>query len=142
MNDTPSGLAVGAVMTKNPVAIDVGKSLLQAYEEMDKYNCRHLAVTEKDQLVGILSQRDITLSESVTKEKPEHLKVGDAYVAFPYRADETDPLEKVLDDMMMLQIGSVLVMDGEKLTGIITTYDVCRILRNLLEDKPILNRDD
>ena len=138
MNDIPSGLALGAVMTRDPVSIDTAKSLTEASSLMEKMSCRHLAVTEDDKLVGVLSQRDLTLAESATKRSQDDLTVGDAYIAFPYRADKDDSLETVLDDMMSLGIGSVLVVDDkESLIGILTTYDVCRILRDLLTDTPL-----
>ena len=81
---------------------------------------------------------DISLAESVTGKPQSELKVDDAYVAFPYRAERHDSLDKVLDDMLTLQIGSVLIVENEKLIGILTTYDVCRILRDFLQDNPVV----
>ncbi|MCB0334382.1 MAG: CBS domain-containing protein [Bdellovibrionales bacterium] len=134
MSPTPSGFQVGAVMTKNPVTVDVHAPLSDASRLMDVHDCRHLAVTESDTLVGILSSRDILLAANAANKEKQDITVGDAYIAYPYHAASTDPLVKALDSMMGLHISSTLVVDNGKLVGILTTYDVCRVLRDLLED--------
>ncbi len=134
MTTTSSQLQVGAVMTENPVTVDVHAPLSDASRLMDIHDCRHLAVTESDTLVGILSSRDILLAANAAEKEKQDITVGDAYIAYPYHASPSDSLVKALDSMMGLHISSTLVVDDGKLVGILTTYDVCRVLRDLLED--------
>lgn len=121
------------VMTKAPCVVDVTDSLERTEQLMAQQEYRHMPVTDKNQLVAILSERDIGIAKLSSKKPASELKVSDVCIGYPYRAYQDEPLQKVLDEMLMLKIGSVLVMDGEELVGIFTTTDACRVLRDQLE---------
>ena len=50
---------VGEVMTSNPVTIDLGRSLGEALELMNRRKVRRMLVTEGGKIVGIFTQRDV-----------------------------------------------------------------------------------
>ncbi len=113
------------VMTASPKTIDIDDSAAQASQAMVDYNCRHLPVMSGDKLVGVVSDRDISLAINILGRKPEDLLIRSVFVEQPYTAQVSDSLDRVLNDMVTLHIGSALVCDGEKLAGIFTTMDAC-----------------
>jgi CBS domain-containing protein len=131
---------IKVVMTTSPYSIDIDAPLADAWSMMLEHNIRHLPVTENEALVGIITERDLRLvlrpGSTQTDGAVRIACTLDAYAV----ADDT-PLDVVALEMAERQIGSVLVVRHEKLVGILTTSDVCRILARLLESrfqKPIL----
>ena len=113
------------VMTAAPRTIGVDDTVGEASHAMVEYNCRHLPVLDGGKLVGVISDRDLSLALNVFEKKPNELLVRSVFVEHPYTAQVTDKLDKVLNDMVALHIGSTLVCDGEELAGIFTTMDAC-----------------
>ncbi|MCB0343801.1 MAG: CBS domain-containing protein [Bdellovibrionales bacterium] len=112
-----------------PYTIGAHETLPRATAVMREHSIRHLPVTEAGEIVGILSQRDIRLAQSLTnliKEDAE-LTVGEVCTRDPYVVDINMPLNIVLSEMSAMHIGSVLVTRNDKLVGIFTTTDACRI---------------
>lgn len=120
------------LMTPAPVTVDLNRTLACAERLMTEHVVRHLPVMDGETLVGILSHRDVYLALSQLKLSSDETFVKQVYVEYPFRADVNDSLEKVLRDMLSLQIGSALVLEDEKLAGIVTTYDVTRAFVDLL----------
>jgi signal-transduction protein with cAMP-binding, CBS, and nucleotidyltransferase domain len=60
-----SSTPVGAVMSNALIQIDVNDSLCEASRLMAEKRIRHLAVTEENKVVGLLSLRDLVKMVSV-----------------------------------------------------------------------------
>jgi acetoin utilization protein AcuB len=119
--------SIKAVMTPFPWKVRLDDSLTHAIEVMRERNIRHLPVTDGDQLVGIVTERDIGLVENAVRDSRESasLKVHDACVIDAYVVDLSAPLDRVLADMAERHIGSALVVKRGKLAGIFTSSDAC-----------------
>jgi signal-transduction protein with cAMP-binding, CBS, and nucleotidyltransferase domain len=50
---------VGSVMTKNIITVERSESLAKATLLMDDHRIRHIAVTDKGKIVGMLSAKDL-----------------------------------------------------------------------------------
>jgi len=57
----PETCSVDTVMSSPLVTIDVGQTLVEANEIMSTTNIRHLVVTERGEVVGIISVRDLVI---------------------------------------------------------------------------------
>lgn len=114
-------------MTPFPWKVRLDDSLSHATAVMRERNIRHLPVTDGDQLVGIVTERDIGLVENAVRDSRESgsLKVRDACELDAYVVDLSAPLDRVLADMAERHIGSVLVVKRGKLAGIFTSSDAC-----------------
>ena len=114
-------------MTPFPWKVRLDDSLSHATAVMRERNIRHLPVTDGDQLVGIVTERDIGLVEQAVGDSRESasLRVRDACVIDAYVVDLSAPLDRVLADMAERHIGSVLVVKRGKLAGIFTSSDAC-----------------
>ena len=119
------------VMTPEPLAIDIGECLADAAEAMARGQVRHLLVTERGRLVGVLSDRDVHRFEAGKRVAPEVVAVGEAMTPDPYTVTPEAPLAEVARTMAERAYGCVVVMAGTRPVGIFTTRDALRLLAAL-----------
>lgn len=122
-------------MTHVPKSIGFDQSIAQASEFMKKLHLRHLPVLNGGKLVGILTDRDISLISSFKDVDPSKVKVEDAYTPDPYFTAPTSPLNEVVTHMAENKYGCALVVDNGKLVGIFTEIDAYKALSELLETR-------
>lgn len=127
--------SVQKYMTKVPKSIGFDRPLSQAMEVMQELRIRHLPVLKGGQLVGILTDRDIKLVTSFEKVDPSMMTVDEACTFDPYMTRPDSPLNEVAAHMAEKKYGCALVVDNNKLVGILTEVDVCRALAELLETR-------
>jgi acetoin utilization protein AcuB len=120
---------VRLVMTPFPHSVKSGDPLLRARALMAEYEVRHLPVTENDQLVGVLTDRDLkrALDPDLGLPPKEELFVRDVFVRDAYVVEGDEPLDQVLEHMATTHIGSALVTRDGLLVGILTATDACRL---------------
>lgn len=70
---------VGEVMSTCPVTIDKRPPLAAAHAAMRAHGIRHLPVLERGRLVGLVSQRDLHLLETLRDVDPAHGTVEEAW---------------------------------------------------------------
>lgn len=133
-----------AVMTPFPHFIAPSATLSAADAMMEKYNIHHLPVVDDDDIIGMLSMRDmlkaVRLGESL-RDKHDIL-VSDVINHRPYMVDVSDPLPEVLRAMSDNHIGSVIVLKDGDLAGVFTTNDALRRYAACLEDAFPANPND
>lgn len=124
-----------AVMTPFPKHVDVGDSLAIAEQLMHKHGIRHLPVMDGDDVIGIISDRDLQRVAALGHHASEEteLMVEDLCQHRPYMVDVGDPLPKVLAVMVEKRIGAVLVLKEGELAGIFTATDACKLLMEQLQ---------
>ena len=127
MNHIPP---IRSVMTPFPHFVDVGDSLLVARTLMVRHGVRHLPVKEGVTLVGVLTDRDLkrALDPDLGLPPKDELFVRDVFVCDAYTVDTSEPLDRVLEEMSLRHVGSVLITSHGRLAGIFTSTDACRIL--------------
>jgi acetoin utilization protein AcuB len=115
-------------MTPFPYSVDLGASFDEASELMGHHNVRHLPVTRDHQVVGVITDRDMTSALHVHPQSNDTggLSVSDLYIADPYIVSIDEPLSNVLLTMAERHIGSVIVTRAGKLVGMFTAVDACR----------------
>lgn len=130
----PMPRVVADVMTPHPYVIDEGAPLRQARSVMVEHDIHHLPVVRHKRLVGVLTDRDLkrALDPDLGLPPEDELFVRDVCVFDAYTVTGATPLAEVLTVMAERHIGSALVTDRERLIGILTASDACRILAGLL----------
>lgn len=128
-------------MTPFPWFIRTSDGIEQALELMREQDIRHLPVQHDGELVGIVTQRDIELAQTMSAGAGgRRLRVEDVCAFEPYVVDVGDRLDGVLVEMARRKIGSALVVKQGKLAGIFTATDACRafgdFLRAMFPDGP------
>lgn len=130
-------LRVKSEMTPFPYSIDADQTLGAARQLMQEHQIRHLPVKSGENLLGILSDRELQLmierfrGEIVVPEP----RVRDVIRSEIYIVDLSTPVSIVAAEMAEKKIGSALVTKGGRLAGVFTVTDACRCLARMLRDK-------
>lgn len=122
-------------MTTSPHSIGVEQPLSVAHTMMSEHKIRHLPVLHGGKLVGMLTERDLRLVESLAGVDPTQVKVEDAMASVVYSVGPETPLDEVVATMGEHKYGSAVVMQNQKVVGIFTTVDVCRAFAELLQTR-------
>lgn len=120
-------------MTPAPETIAADLTLAQARGRMFQINARHLPVVHNGELVGILSDRDISLVEAVEGDL-DRLLVRQAMTQVPFTCGPGAHLHAVAAEMAAHKYGSAIVVDREHpghVVGVFTTTDALRALAEL-----------
>lgn len=118
-------------MTVSPFVIGVADTLADARRLMRERGIRHLPVLDGGRLVGVLSQRDLHLVESLAGVDPATDTVREAMSGDPYAVPVGAPLEEVAATMAERRLGSAIVVDRGAVVGVFTTVDALRALATL-----------
>ena len=132
----PRPLKVENAMTIFPITISPDTTIAAARALMDKYEVRHLPVTNGAHIVGIVADRDLRVAEAVYRLRDiasAQLAVALVGTEVLYEVAPDTLLEVVLAEMARLKIGAAMVIDGGRLVGVLTTADACRIFSEYLK---------
>ena len=124
---------VAEFMSPSPHTIGTGQTLASAHKMMREHRIRHLPVLEGGRLVGVVSQRDLYLLETIRDVQPEDTLVEEAMTGDPYVVSPSTPLVAVARTLLLHRWGSAIVADGTKVAGVFTTTDALAALLQLLE---------
>lgn len=132
------------VMAAFPYTIDVSSPVSAARTMFDEHEIRHLPVIRDGKLVGMLSDRDLLFAEGVlpTGKPSSDITVEMMCSMDVFVVDISARLDEVVLEMADRRIGSALVTRNDKLVGILTTTDVCRLLGESLRERYPLDVPD
>lgn len=123
---------ISRYMTRQPWTIDRGATLTAAHQVMRSHAIRHLPVMDAGKLVGIVSERDLHLIETLPDANPDEVTVDDAMTETVYVAEPNDGVSEVVDRMAAQKLGSVVVMHDRHVEGIFTSIDALQVLAHIL----------
>jgi acetoin utilization protein AcuB len=89
-------------------------------------------VVDGQQIVGLLSERDLIQLEGFPMVDLNLVSVPDAMSSPPYVVEPNTPVVEVLRKMRDERMGSALVVEHGKLVGIFTLTDAVSILISVL----------
>jgi acetoin utilization protein AcuB len=102
---------------------------------MRGHKIRHLPVLEGGRLVGIVTERDLHLIETLRDVDPAQVAVEEAMSEHVYAVEPDAPLDAVATTLSEHKYGSAVVLQNGKVVGIFTTNDACRALAELLRSR-------
>lgn len=121
-------------MTHSPHTINADLPLKLAKDMMKKYQVRHLPVLSTGHLVGIVSDRDLSLAIRLDQESK--LLVKDVMTPDPYAVSIGTNLGDVVEEMATNKYGSTVIFGkNEKVAGIFTALDALRVISDALNTK-------
>lgn len=128
---------VASLMQSSPYFAEPNTSVAQIRQLMTSHDIRHIPVTQKDSVIGIVSERDLRWmsSPAITIPAAEEIPAHHVMTFNPYTVEITTPLTKVISEMTERKIGAAIVLNSGKLAGIVTVIDICRALGELLESE-------
>ena len=119
-------------MTPFPYSVDLDSSLQVARATMQDHGIGHLPVKKGDELVGVLSDRDLLRVEGEDGSGATGMHVRDLLLGEPLAVDIGMPLDQVVTIMAKRRIDCAVVLKEGRLAGIFTTIDACRVFGELL----------
>lgn len=119
-------------MTPAPHSIGVDQPLSRAHAMMREHHIRHLPVLSGGRLMGVVSERDLHLLETLAGVDPREVAVAEAMSTVVYAVPPDTALDEVALEMAEHRYGCVVVMHGDRLAGVFTTVDLARALVALL----------
>lgn len=131
-------MIVEQIMKRNVIKILETASIKEAHELMEKHRVRHLpVVNEKEDLIGIISDRDIRDARPSVFDTEEHLEyfanpVSKIMVSNVITAHPLDFVEDVSSIFYEHHIGCLPIEEDNKLVGIITETDILHTLVQLM----------
>ncbi|MBM2829612.1 MAG: acuB [Gammaproteobacteria bacterium] len=142
-------MAISEVMNPYLLTVDPYASLAEAYELMKKNKIRRLPVVNNNELVGVITHRDIleakpsdvthSLSIWELNQMLSKLIVEHVMTRKPITIYQTDTVGHAAEIMLDEKIGGIPVLDAnDKLTGIITESDIFRLIMRRWRDDNML----
>jgi len=105
----------------------------QAHELMRAHRIRHLPVLAGGKLVGIVSDRDLHLMETLPDSDPDEVTVEEAMTDNVYAVGLDDPIDAVAERMAARKYGCAVVVSPRGIVeGIFTTIDAMQVLADVL----------
>jgi len=147
-----TGYKVVDVMTKKPITVSPGISLIEAATVMRDNHIGGLLITEGDQLKGVISEQDITRNAVAEGLDLKKTTVDELMVKKLHTISEDEDIYFALLEMRDLNIRHLPVVEDDKLVGLLTLKDVLKIQPQMFdlmvekielreeENKPIFRR--
>jgi acetoin utilization protein AcuB len=110
-------------MTPAPHSIGQERPLSEAHQLMRTHGIRHLPVLDGQTLIGVVSQRDLHLFETLEGVDPTVIAVQEAMTSPAYTVKPGDKIREVAMHMAKHKFGSALVVEHGKVVGIFTAVD-------------------
>ena len=126
-------LIIDDCMSPSPYSIQHDRTMADAHALMREHAIRHLPVLDGNELIGLVSLRDLHLMETLKDVDPKEVRVREAMTEEPYAVRLGTSLREVALNMGAHKYGSAVVIDHEgRVVGLFTTVDAMRALANLL----------
>ena len=117
-------MKVSEIMTKDPETVGPGTLVADVARLMRDLDVGIIPVVNEDQLMGVITDRDITIRVTAAGLAPFEVSVQDFLSPNPVTVSPNDDLDKARQLMADHQIRRLLVTDGNKLVGILSIGDV------------------
>lgn len=122
-------------MTTDIQTIGDEQPMSVAHRMMREQRIRHLPVLHQGKIVGIVTDRDLHLVETLRDVDPMQVSVSEAMTQDAYVVSPEAPLDEVVSTMAAQKYGSAVVVDHGHVVGIFTTVDACSAFAELLSTR-------
>jgi CBS domain-containing protein len=116
--------SVRDAMTEDPRSIGASASVVEAARVMREEDIGSLPITDNEQLVGLITDRDITTRVVAEAADPTATAVGDVYSRDIVSVEPDKELEEALRLMARHQVRRLPVVENGRLVGIVAQADV------------------
>lgn len=134
-------ILVKDLMIRQPIMIHEDNNLIEAAKKMKEQECGILPVGNKQNLIGVITDRDIIVRGIACGVDPNITQVYSCMTSYIYFCHDSDNLEKALDIMLKQDVGRLLVYDNQlKVCGIITLGSILRHTMSTARVKECINQ--
>jgi CBS domain-containing protein len=120
-DESTSGARIKDVMIPDVVTIDATATLAEAAGVMREANVGMLPVTDGENLIGVVTDRDLVIRGMAQDVKPSSVQVSECMSTNVIAVPPDAPVEGAMEIMAREQIGRLPVIDADgKLIGVVT----------------------
>jgi chloride channel protein, CIC family len=119
-------MRIAEIMTRNVRTVSPGLEAETAWQEMQAARIHHLVVIENDDIIGIVSERDLGNERGTALR--EGKRVADLMTPTVIFAWPETTVRRAANLMRGQTVGCLPVMDGKTLVGIVTTTDLLELI--------------
>ena len=123
------GTTVKDVMTPQPTSVASDEMVVEAARKMLSEDVGSLPVIAGDELVGMVTDRDVVLQVVAKDLDPHKIPVADVCTQDPVVADPEESLDDALQRMASEQVRRLPVVADGRLVGILAQADIARTSR-------------
>jgi CBS domain-containing protein len=118
-------------MTKGVEVVRPAETLQEAARKMKLLDIGPLPVCDGDKVVGMLTDRDITIRATAEGLDPKHTKVRDIMSKDVITVQDDQDVKEAAELMQARQVRRVLVLNRDKrLAGIVSLADLARHVKD------------
>ena len=119
-------MLVKEAMTENVISIHRGKTVMEASNMYKDYKIGSILVTDDEQCVGIITERDLIERTICEHKDPYETKVGEIMSSNVKTINPFDDITKAVEKLIEFNIKKLPVVQGNLIVGIITVTDIAR----------------
>jgi CBS domain-containing protein len=120
------------IMTKEVITIDRNRGASQAARLMAEKHISSVLVIEKEQPIGIITERDFVKKICAKELEISKVKAGEIMSRIRTFADPETPIDVAIQRMLNHNIRRLPILSKGKAIGIITVTDLAKYLRTEL----------
>ena len=120
------------IMQKNVITIEHNKTVHDASSLLKEKEISFLVIMKDDKPIGVISERDIVRKIAAEDRLASSVHLEEAMSKkFRWVASDT-MIEDAVQKMLNNNIRRLIILDGEKLVGVVTQTDLTEFLRSKL----------
>lgn len=120
------------IMEKNVITIEYEKNVFDAARMLKEKEISFLVIVKNGIPIGIITERDIVQKVVAEDSKASEITLGDIMSKNFRWVKPEDTIEDAVQKMLNHNIRRLLVLENEKLVGVITQTDLASFLRSKL----------
>lgn len=130
--------AIHTIMTKNPISLSPKHTIADVESLFKHHRIHHLPVVEDGKLIGLVTTYDLWNHNS---SNPQETFVTDIMNTRIVKISTHDKIGTAAELFLDNRFHALPVMEGDKLVGIVTTFDVLKYEFKKEYDNIILYKD-
>lgn len=117
------------IMIKKVITIDRSKNVQEAAGIMAEHEIGSLVVVTDGKPIGIVTERDLVRKVCTKDVVSSKVSVEDIMSSPVITAEPDTPIETAVQRMFNNKIRRLIILDNEKLVGIVTVSDLAKYVR-------------
>ncbi len=126
------------LMTSDPTTCRPSDNLKSVISVMRKEDCGMVPITEgngEQRVTGVATDRDIALALGDRDEKPSAVRVSEVMTTKIVSCEADADVHEVSRKMQEAQVRRILIVEGGRLLGVISTADLARASTQSSKDR-------
>ncbi len=120
------------IMQKNVITIEEDKSALDAAKLISEKDISFLVIVKNDKPIGVITERDF-VRKIAAQDKQASLILLSEIMSYKFRwVEPSTEIEDAVQKMLNHNMRRLIVLEDEKLVGVITQTDLTDFLRSRL----------